>query len=63
MALKATHELHQRRFSRNLGLGLTLAAFAIVVFALSAVKVTRGDLNQGFDHAVRPEMLPLEQGE
>ncbi|AZQ66186.1 hypothetical protein EF888_03005 [Silicimonas algicola] len=56
MALKATHELHRRRFSRNLGVGLTLVALVALVFGLTVVKVTRGDPMQGFDHQVRPEM-------
>ena len=43
MALKPTHELHQRRFSRNLGVGLTLAAFIVIVFGLTVVKVTSDD--------------------
>ena len=61
MAIRATHELHQRRFSRNLGLGLTLAAFVVLVFALTVVKVQRGDPMQGFDHVVRPEMVPPQE--
>ena len=56
--LKATHELHQRRLSRNIGVGLTLVALIAVVFGLTVVKVTRGDPMQGFDHVVRPEMEP-----
>jgi hypothetical protein len=43
MALRVEHELHQRRFSRNVGLGLVLAAFVALVFALTVVKVTQGD--------------------
>ncbi len=54
--IKATHEIHERRKSRNIGLGLTLVGFVAVVFALTVVKVTRGDPMQGFDHVVRPEM-------
>ncbi|MCU0815407.1 MAG: hypothetical protein MUF74_02685 [Cypionkella sp.] len=54
---KPEHELHRRRFSRNLGLGLTLVAFICLVFALTVVKVTRGDPMQAFDHVVRPEMV------
>ena len=54
--IKATHELHERRKSRNIGVGLTLAAFIAIVFALTVVKVTRGDPMQAFDHVVRPEM-------
>jgi hypothetical protein len=43
MALRAEHELHRRRFSRNIGLGLTLAAFVALVFALTLVKIARGE--------------------
>lgn len=60
MTFRPDHELHRRRFSRNLGLGVTLAAFVVLVFALTVVKVTRGDPMQGFDHVVRPEMVPAE---
>ena len=54
--IKATHELHDRRKSRNIGIGLVLVGFVAVVFALTVVKVTRGDPMQAFDHVVRPEM-------
>lgn len=54
--IRATHELHERRKSRNIGLGLTLVGLVAVVFALTVVKVTRGDPMQAFDHVVRPEM-------
>lgn len=37
------HELHRRRFGRNLGLGLTLAAFVLLVFGLTIVKVSTGE--------------------
>jgi len=40
MALSRQHELHKRRFSRNLGLGLVLAAFVALVFGLTVVKVS-----------------------
>ncbi|MGR3616050.1 MAG: hypothetical protein ACU0BB_08420 [Paracoccaceae bacterium] len=40
MSIRPTHELHKRRFSRNLGVGLTLAAFIVIVFGLTVVKVT-----------------------
>ncbi len=43
MALQVESEMHRRRFSRNLGLGLVLAAFVALVFALTVVKVTQGD--------------------
>ena len=55
-ALKATHEIHQRRFSRNLGVGLTLLALVAVVFGLTVVKVSRGDPMERFDHVARPSL-------
>lgn len=62
MAFPPTHDLHKRRFSRNLGLGLTLAAFVALVFALTVVKVKRGDPLQGYDHVIQPEAVPKEGG-
>lgn len=58
MSFRDPHPLHKRRFSRNLGLGLTLAAFVGLVFALTVVKVTKGRPMQAFDHVVRPEAVP-----
>lgn len=58
MALTREHELHKRRFGRNLGVGLALAVLIALVFGLTIVKVTRGDRMQGYDHAYRPEMEP-----
>ena len=52
--IRATHELHARRLSRNLGVALALALFVAIVFALTVVKMKRGDSLQGFDHVVRP---------
>ncbi len=40
MHFPAEHELHKRRFGRNLGLGLVLAAFVALVFGLTIAKVT-----------------------
>jgi hypothetical protein len=57
MAFRPEHDLHKRRFSRNLGVGLTLAAFVALVFALTVVKVKRGEPMQGYDHVVQPEAL------
>jgi len=39
---RPAHELHQRRFGRNLGVALVLVAFIAVVFGLTMVKVTSG---------------------
>ena len=43
--------------------GLTLAAFVALVFALTVVKVKRGDPMQGYDHVVQPLTVPLEKTE
>jgi hypothetical protein len=43
MAIHRDHELHLRRWGRNLGLGLVLAAFVVLVFGLTLVKVSRQD--------------------
>ncbi len=45
MSIRATHEIHERRFGRNLGVGLALLAFVVIVFGLTVVKVTRGDFD------------------
>ena len=58
MAIRATHELHRRRKSRNVGLGLTLAAFIAVIFALSLVKIRETGAVEGFDHVARPALEP-----
>ena len=63
MTFRPEHEMHKRRFSRNLGVGLTLGAFVLLVFALTVVKVKRGDPMQGYDHVIQPEAVPQEKTE
>ena len=63
MSFPPEHDLHKRRFSRNLGVGLTLAAFVALVFALTVVKVKRGDPMQGYDHVVQPASVPAEDAQ
>ncbi len=43
MNLRAEHEIHQRRKGRNVGVGLLLAGFVVLVLALTFVKITGGD--------------------
>ncbi|WP_460274175.1 hypothetical protein [Celeribacter sp. ULVN23_4] len=40
MAITRLHELHTRRRSRNLGLGLTLGLLVVLLMGLTVVKVT-----------------------
>ncbi len=55
MAFRPPHEMHQKRFSRNLGVGIVLAAFVALVFALTVVKVTQGDLMHQSDGKPAPQ--------
>ncbi|MGI3212117.1 hypothetical protein ACROSR_13485 [Roseovarius tibetensis] len=43
MSFRVIHELHKRRFGRNLGLGLVLVGLVALVFGLTVVKVTTDD--------------------
>ena len=43
MALSKQHEIHTRRYGRNVGVAVVLVCFIALVFALTVVKVTRGD--------------------
>ncbi|WP_372841421.1 hypothetical protein [Phaeovulum sp.] len=60
MAITRDHELHTRRFGRNLGLGLALAALVALVFGLTIAKVERGEPIQAYDHQPRVDLLPAE---
>lgn len=58
MAIRVEHPLHERRWSRNRGVGLTLVGFAALMFLLSVVKITSiGGPVEGFDHVVRPALV------
>ena len=43
MAIRAEHEIHTRRKGRNIGVGLMLAAFVVLVLAITFAKVTSDD--------------------
>jgi hypothetical protein len=58
MALAREHDLHRRRLGRNVGLGLTLVAFIVLVFGLTIAKVSGGGNIQAFDHSYRPALDP-----
>lgn len=62
MAITKTHELHTRRFGRNIGVGLSLLAFVAVVFGLTIAKISDSGQKQSFDHVVRPEITPSQGG-
>ena len=63
MAIRVEHEVHQRRKGRNFGVGILLASFIGLIFALTVVKVIQlGDARQfeSFDHVARPVIIPQE---
>ena len=63
MAIKATHEIHERRKSRNVGVGLTLVGFIAIVFGLPVVKVQNGFSIEAYDHVVRPSITTEEESQ
>ena len=61
MSFKPDHEIYRRRFSRNLGVGLALAAFVALSFFLTVEKVTHGnamDAIQGKPYVAQPDPAP-----
>ncbi|MCA0044068.1 hypothetical protein [Celeribacter litoreus] len=40
MAITKLHEVHERRRSRNVGLGVVLGIFVVLMIGLTVVKVT-----------------------
>ncbi len=48
-----SHEIYGRRRSRNLGVGLTLGAFVVLIFAVTVVKLFEGAEMRGYDHTYR----------
>ena len=59
--MRAEHEIHKRRFGRNVGVAMVLVGFIAVVFGLTVVKVQTMGPIQGFDHVVRPELVERGQ--
>ena len=40
MAINRDHEIHGRRWGRNMGLGIVLGAFVALIFGLTVVKIS-----------------------
>ena len=59
MSFREPHDLHKRRWSRNLGLGLVLAIFVSLVFGLTVVKVSQNP--ERIQNAIQSQTAP--QGE
>jgi hypothetical protein len=61
MAFGKDHELHQRRFGRNMGLLATLLAFVGIIFGMTVAKISNGGMMEGFDHQERASELPITE--
>ena len=46
MSIRTEHELHGRRRSRNVGVGLMLAGFVVLIMLLTFVKITETDFTR-----------------
>lgn len=53
-------EIHRRRRTRNAALGAILAGFVVLVFAVTVVKLSSGQMIEGFDHTFRPSLVTEE---
>ena len=62
MPLTQEHELHKRRFGRNVGVAASLLGFCAVVFGLTVAKIREGSSMEAFDHAARPS-ITVEEGQ
>ena len=64
MTFKPEHEIYRRRFSRNVGVALLLAAFVVLSFFLTVEKVTHGDPMHAIQGkgAVNPDGTPIVPG-
>lgn len=58
MALNREHDIHRRRLSVNVGVGLTLVAFVALIFGITVVKIANGSLMEAYDHTPRASELP-----
>ena len=63
MAIRAEHELHSRRKSRNMGDLLVLLIFIGIVFGLTVVKVRQLGAAQTFDSVTVPGNAPTGGGQ
>lgn len=55
MSFPEQHDLHKRRFGRNVGLGLALMGLIVVIFSLTIAKVeSDGELTRTDHSASRP---------
>lgn len=57
---RGDHEIHERRKNRNHWVGGLLGGFVLLVFVVTVVKLSTGQMIEGFDHTVRPSITVPE---
>ncbi len=57
MAITKDHDLHKRRAKRNILLGLVLGSFVALVFGITMVKLSEGQMLEAFNHTARPSLV------
>ena len=55
MNFEVEHELHKRRMGKNIGIGVILVTFVALMFGLTVVKVTDGDVSSAIAGAASSE--------
>lgn len=60
--IRAEHELHRRRLSRNVGLGVTLVLFVVLVYGLTIAKLGT-DPNDAMGRQTPPAATGAEGGQ
>jgi hypothetical protein len=64
MPITQTHDVHKRRLGRNVGVALSLVAFAAIVFGLTIAKIREGASMEAYDHQPRVSVTPpVEEGQ
>jgi len=61
MAINKEHEIHSRRFGRNMGVGLALMAFVALVYGVTVAKMQSGDKMEAADHSPRISIVPATE--
>ncbi len=56
MSFKVTHDLHSRRFGRNLFVGLALVGFIAFAFGMTIYKTVNGDFQASAAPAATTEV-------
>tara|TARA_R110002072_G_scaffold6212_12_gene37117 strand:- start:1452 stop:1643 length:192 start_codon:yes stop_codon:yes gene_type:complete len=63
MSIRVEHEIHSRRKTRNIGVGLMLGAFVILVMVLTFVKITQTDFTKAARDAAAANAAQREASE